>query len=190
MPDGTHTLTAQAWDTTGNGATSAPVRVTVANGVLGLTALRTRSEETAGTRAPSGAWYEATSAGSGVALSGGRAVFAQLAGASATFTFTGTGVRWIGVPCEICGTADVWIDGTRVTMVDTYAPARPAASTTIFTSPALAAGSHTLVIAVTGDRNGSSGGAFVVVDAFDVVLDGATLLPAIQTSPMAPAFIH
>jgi hypothetical protein len=145
--------------------------------------LSTRSEETAAALAPAESWYETTSASSGVKLSGDRAVFAQAAGAAATFTFTGTGVSWIGVPCEICGTADVWIDGTRVTMVDTYAPARPAASTTIYRSPPLAAGSHTLVVRVTGDRNGSSGGAFVVVDAFDVTVDGGNLLLPISLAP-------
>ena len=128
----------------------------------------TRFEESAATPAPAGAWFETTSAGVGVALSGDRAVFASAAGATATFTFTGTGVRWIGFPCERCGIADVLIDGTRVGTVDTFASARPAASTTMFASPPLAAGSHAVVIEVTGTANASSGDMFIVVDAFDV----------------------
>src|SRR5436309_3106632 len=121
VPDGTHTLTARARDEAGNSAISAPVRVTVANGPLPTLTLA-RSEETSATLA--GGWFEITSAGVGVTLSGGRAV-AAAAAATASFTFTGTGVRWVGVPCEICGIANVLIDGTRVATVDTFAATRP-----------------------------------------------------------------
>src|SRR2546422_6281053 len=47
-------------------------------------------------------------------------------------------------------------------------PTRPVTSTVVYTSPRLGAGSHTLVIEVTGMVNTSSGDAFVVVDAFEV----------------------
>src|SRR3989449_4384112 len=93
-----------------------------------------------------------------------------------------TGVRWIGVPCEVCGVANVWIDDARVAPGDTFAPTRPATSTVVYTSPRLGAGSHTLVIEVTGTANTSSGDAFVVVDAFEVTLDGAGLLPPISAA--------
>jgi energy-converting hydrogenase Eha subunit A len=39
---------------------------------------------------------------------------------------------------------------------------------TVFTSPVLAAGSHTLTIQVTGSKNLASTGIAIVVDAFDV----------------------
>jgi hypothetical protein len=177
--DGTHTLTARARDGAGNSAISAPVRVTVANGPLPTLTLA-RSEETSATLA--GGWFEMTSASTGVALSGGRAVAAAVA-ATASFTFTGTGVRWIGVPCEICGIANVLIDGTRVGTIDTFAPTRPAASTAVYTSPRLVAGSHTVVIEVTGTANAASGGAFVAVDAFDVTLDGGGVVSPIPVAP-------
>jgi hypothetical protein len=154
--------------------------VTVANGSVPTLTLA-RFEETAATLA--GSWFETTSAGAGVALSGDRAVYASAAGATATFTFTGTGVRWIGMACEICGIAEVLIDGTRVATVDTFAPVRPAASSAVYTSPRLALGSHTLVIEVTGSANTASSGAFVVVDAFDATLDGASLVPPIPVAP-------
>jgi photosystem II stability/assembly factor-like uncharacterized protein len=161
-PDGTHTLTARVRDAAGHSVASAPVTVTVANGLFD------RFEETAATLAPAEAWSEATRTGADVRLSGDRGVFAAAPGATATFTFTGTGVSWLGFPCELCGIADVLIDGARVATVDTFASARPAASTVMFTTPRLAAGSHTLVIEVTGTANASSGDAFIVVDAFDV----------------------
>jgi photosystem II stability/assembly factor-like uncharacterized protein len=177
--DGTHTLAARARDAAGNSAISAPVRVTVANGPLPTLTL-SRSEETSARLA--GGWFEITSAGVGVTLSGGRAV-AAAAEATASFTFTGTGVRWIGVPCEICGIATVLIDGTRVATVDTFAATRPAASMTVYTSPRLAVGSHTLVIEVTGTANAASGGAFVVVDAFETTVDGGVLVSPISLAP-------
>src|SRR3989442_12759620 len=125
---GTPRLAARARDAAGNITTSATVTVTVANGPVPTLTLA-RSEETAGTLAPRDAWSETTSADSGVALSGDRAVYGSAAGSTATFTFTGTGVRWIGVPCEVCGVANVWIDDARVATVDTFAPTRPATST-------------------------------------------------------------
>jgi hypothetical protein len=164
VPDGPHTLTARARDTAGNVATSAPVTVTVANGPGAVA----RFEETAAGLAPAGAWAEIGSADIGVTLSGDRAVFGSAAGATATFTFTGTEVSWIGLPCEVCGIANVHVDGVVVDTVDTFAPTRPAVSEVMFTVSGLAATSHTLVIEVTGTANASSGDAAIVVDAFDV----------------------
>jgi len=162
--NGSHTLTATARDAAGNRTTSAPVTVTVSNA-----ASSTRFEETSATLAPAASWSGVTSASTGVALSGDFAVIAPDAGATATFTFSGTGVSWIGFKCERCGIARVHLDGAVVATVDTYAPTRPAASGSLFSTTGLAAGSHTLVIEVTGTNNASSVGPFIVVDAFDVM---------------------
>lgn len=161
--DGSHTLTARARDTAGNTATSATSTVTVSNAAPAPT----RFEERAATLAPAGAWSDIRSAGIGVMLSGDRAVFASAAGATATFPFSGTGVSWLGVRCEICGIARAMLDGVEVASVDTFAPP-PRSAAVMFSSSGLAPGSHTLVIEVTGTANPSSGGAFIVVDAFDV----------------------
>jgi len=110
-----------------------------------------------------------TSTSTGVTLSGDFAVIAPDAGATATFTFSGTGVSWIGFKCERCGIARVHLDGAVVATVDTYAASRPAASGSLYSTTGLAAGSHTLVIEVTGTNNASSVGPFIVVDAFDVM---------------------
>jgi len=162
--NGSHTLTATARDAAGNRTTSAPVTVTVSNA-----ASSTRFEETSATLAPAASWSGVTSASTGVALSGDFAVIAPDAGATATFTFSGTGVSWIGFKCERCGIARVHLDGAVVATVDTYAPTRPAASGSLFSTTGLAAGTHTLVIEVTGTNNASSVGPFIVVDAFDVM---------------------
>jgi hypothetical protein len=163
--NGSHQLTATARDAAGNRTTSATVTVTVSNAPPSGT---TRSEESAATLSPAGAWSELSSAGAGATLSGDRAVFASASGARATFTFTGTGVSWIGLRCEICGFANVFLDGALAGTIDTYAATRPSTSGTLFTVSGLTAGSHTLAIEATGTQNAASGGANVVVDAFDV----------------------
>ncbi|MGH8222941.1 MAG: Ig-like domain-containing protein, partial [Woeseiaceae bacterium] len=104
-------------------------------------------------------------------FSGGNAASSEVAGATSTLTFTGTSVTWIGLNCNVCGIASVSIDGTGIGEVDTASPAAPGspglASETVFTASGLAAGvTHTLVIAVTGST--TSGGTFIIVDAFDV----------------------
>lgn len=168
VANGSHSLTARARDAAGNSTTSAAVSVTVSNTSSGTT----RFEETAATLTPSGAWTQTSSAGTGATLSGDQGVFSATSGARASFTFSGTGVSWIGLPCEICGFSNVFLDGALVGTVDTYAATRPAASRAMFTRSGLATGSHTLAIEATGTQNAASGGANVVVDAFDV--EGAT----------------
>jgi len=163
--NGSHTLTATARDAAGNRTTSAQVTVNVSNAPPSNT---TRFEESAATLTPAGAWSEIGSASAGAALSGDRAVFASASGARATFTFTGTGVSWIGLRCEICGFANVFLDGALVGTIDTYAASRPSTSEALFTRSGLTSGSHTLAIEATGTQNAASGGANVLVDAFDV----------------------
>jgi photosystem II stability/assembly factor-like uncharacterized protein len=180
--DGTHELSARGRDGAGNLATAATVTVTVANGPVPAVGLA-RYEESAATLAPPGAWSEIASDDVGVAMSGSRAVYAGAAGGTATFTFTGTGVRWIGFPCERCGVAEVLIDGTRAATVDTYSPERPAFSTAMYTSPRLELGTHTLVITVSGTANTSSAAPFIVIDAIDSLLDGAGVLAPVQPTP-------
>jgi len=84
---------------------------------------------------------------------------------TATFTFTGTALSWIGLKCSTCGTATVSIDGGTPTQVDTFdnnAPLGPGlTSGVVYTTPTLAAGSHTIVITILGTAD-------VFIDALDV----------------------
>ena len=95
----------------------------------------------------------------------------SIAGASVTFTFSGTSVSWIGCRKLSTGSANIFLDDVLVKQVDTYlAPAPPgtlavgteAYQTTIFRADGLSAGTHTLKIKVT------SVGSYTVIDAFDV----------------------
>jgi len=84
---------------------------------------------------------------------------------TATFNFTGTALSWIGLKCNTCGTANVSIDGGAATPVNTAGPAalgsQGLTSGVVYTTPALLAGSHTIVITVPG-------GAEIFIDALDV----------------------
>ncbi len=90
------------------------------------------------------------------------------AGAQATFTFTGTGVRWIGFSGPQTGIADVTLDGVFAKEVDMYATTE-GPQHTVFTATDLAPGTHTLTIVVTGLKNPASSWFWVLIDAFDVV---------------------
>jgi hypothetical protein len=88
----------------------------------------------------------------------------SIAGATATFTFSGTSVSWIGCRKLSTGSADIFLDGVFVQQVETYlAPPVEAYQTTIFRADGLSAGTHTLKIVHT-----STTGSYTVIDAFDV----------------------
>jgi hypothetical protein len=110
-------------------------------------------------------------------FSGGSIVAANHTTASATFSFTGTAVSWIGVKCNVCGIAMVSIDGSVPTPVDTFGPGVPGSLTSepVFSASGLAPEvTHTLVITVSGATATTSplnllpGNGHVAVDAFDV----------------------
>jgi hypothetical protein len=95
----------------------------------------------------------------------GHSLVSRDTGATATFTFNGTSVSWIG--CEKSsagGVANVYIDGVfqqEVRLHQSY-PIE-GYQMTVFRADGLAPGPHTLRITVT-----STDQSYVVVDAFDV----------------------
>jgi photosystem II stability/assembly factor-like uncharacterized protein len=182
VPDGTHDLAARARDAAGRSTLSQTVTVTVANGPVPTRAQR-RFEEDAATLAPAGFWSLAADEDFQMVFSGGQVAYAEASGAMASFTFKGTGVRWLGFPCELCGIADVLVDGGRVATVDTYAPDRPDVPQVLYTAPRLDMRTHTLTIVVTGTSNAASGGTMVVVDAVEALKDGAGQAPAHGRKP-------
>lgn len=95
----------------------------------------------------------------------GHSLVSRDTGATATFTFTGTSVSWIG--CEKSsagGVADVYIDGVfqqTVRLHQSY-PIE-GYQMTVFRADGLAPGPHTLRVTVV-----STDQSYVVIDAFDV----------------------
>jgi len=106
------------------------------------------------------------------AWSAGIANLANQANAQVTFSFTGTGVTWIGARGPQTGIANVFIDGALVASnLDTYAPSEQLQAP-IFTTTGLPETTHTISIQVTGNRNPAASDAIVVVDAFEVITSG------------------
>jgi hypothetical protein len=106
------------------------------------------------------------------AWSGVTAAVSTEALARVSFTFTGTGVSWIGFKGPQAGRARVFLDGTRVATIDAYAPAEQLHAV-LYSTSGLAAATHTLAIEVTGGKHSSATANYVVVDAFDVESSGA-----------------
>ena len=101
------------------------------------------------------------------AWSGGSAMYTVNAGANATFTFTGTGVSWIGYRGRYGGIVLVFLDGALTTAIDTYS-ATEQVSVPVYTKIGLTPGSHSLKIELTGARNPLAVNSETAVDAFDV----------------------
>jgi trimeric autotransporter adhesin len=110
-----------------------------------------------------GTWFLNSNPGQ----SGGSAVLATDAGARATITFNGAGIRWLAYRDAWSGIANVYLDGVLQTSVDTFV-AVDQPQTTAYEIGGLMPGTHSLTIEVTGKRNPQSGGSWVWVDAFDV----------------------
>jgi hypothetical protein len=98
-------------------------------------------------------------------MSGGTYRHSRGSGDTATFSFTGTRVRWIGAVWTDHGTANVLVDGVPKGTIDTYGS--PACQTVLFTSDVLGSGGHTLQIKVNGVKSSASTDTWVDVDAFD-----------------------
>lgn len=92
--------------------------------------------------------------------SGGAAMESNVAGATASFTFMGTSVRWLGSRGDTMGRALVRVDGGPAREVDLWGRPNDVIRAPIVTISDLSDGPHTLTIEVLSGR--------VVVDAFDV----------------------
>ena len=166
VSNGSHTLTAVARDAAGNRTTSNPVTVTVSNGSEPPPGPVTRFEESHPAVAYNYGWI-ARNADDWSAWSGGSAVQSSLPGARATFSFSGDSVTWIGYRSVDSGKARVFLDGVFVTELDLFAR-NDESSVRVYSLRRLVAGSHTLMIEVSGAKNPDSQGFVVLVDAFDV----------------------
>ena len=171
--NGSHSLTAIARDSAGNTTVSAAVSVTVSN-TQGETTTRFEDSSAEIVYTPAGAWMERYTDARG--WSGGTAALGFGAGQRATFTFTGTGVKWIGFRGPQTGIANVVLDGTLVATVDAYS-ATEVVQAVLYTASGLTNASHTLVIEVTRTKNDLSNDFYVIVDAFDVTSLGGSAPP-------------
>ncbi|WP_163508845.1 glycoside hydrolase family 43 protein [Fodinicola acaciae] len=89
------------------------------------------------------------------------------AGATATYSFTGTQIALLSVRDTNYGYAALSIDGGPETTIDLYSSIRMGEQVN-YVSPRLAAGSHTLRVRVTGDKDGASSGTLVEIDRAEI----------------------
>jgi hypothetical protein len=125
-----------------------------------------RYEENSPAIAYSNGWLQEATMG----WSGGTAVYAVWTWdlqATATFSFTGTGVSWIGYRGKYGGYVLVYLDGALVSMIDTWA-ATEQVSVPVYSINGLAPGPHTLKVELTGVRHPLALASETAVDAFDV----------------------
>jgi len=89
------------------------------------------------------------------------------AGASATFSFTGDLVAWVGTRNSTHGYARVSVDGGPAVLVHTYASTREPQQV-LYKRSGLAPGTHTITITVTSQKDPAAPKTFQDVDAFIV----------------------
>jgi hypothetical protein len=109
---------------------------------------------------------------------GGKARWTRARGARASLKFTGTAIAWVGPVGPTRGKARVYIDGTLVNAVNTWASSfRPAR--VLFTKTWATTGTHRITIIA----NGTPGHPTVALDAFLVRRQAATSNPAPAPNP-------
>src|SRR5439155_979460 len=118
-------------------------------------------EETDANVVFSGSWTSFTDP----ANSGGGATYSGQTGASVGLTYTGTTVTLVVLKQSNTGIATVTVDGAVVDQLDTYSATRLFRQQKTYTT---AAGTHTISVAISGNKNAASGGPFIIFDAFMV----------------------
>jgi uncharacterized protein YkwD len=121
-----------------------------------------RVQESSSAVTVSGAWRTVSS----THASGGSYLRSNATGSSATFNFTGTGVRWIGIGSTTGGIANVKLDGVSAGTVDQYAPSTTFGKV-MFQRTGLSDTTHTLQITVSGTKDSRATDTRSFVDAFD-----------------------
>jgi hypothetical protein len=120
-----------------------------------------------------GTWLSASSS----RYIGGRVKYAKARSASASFSFTGTKVSWIGPVGPTRGKANVYVDGKYVRSVNAYARTF-VAQKVLFGFSWSSQGAHTLKIIVAG----TAGHPLVAIDAFKVT----SLVTVASPAPTPP----
>ncbi len=97
----------------------------------------------------------------------GYATFSSATNATATITFTGTGIDLIGYKSGTKGIIEISLDEAVDAMVDLYNPTAISGQL-LYSKRDLAKGTHTLKIRLTGTRNAASTGNTFDFDAFRI----------------------
>jgi hypothetical protein len=171
LAPGTHTLSIQVLhqrdgETNGSWIWINAFNIENGSGIVGgVSASTGRIEQNNPAIIYTGNWYLNTNP----IMSGGTAALAMDPNSSATVTFNGTAIAWIGYQDQWSGIAKLYLDGTlQSPPVDTYAASQRAQSS-VYSIVGLSPGPHTLMIVVTGTHDAASAGSWIWVDAFNVM---------------------
>lgn len=102
------------------------------------------------------------------ACSGGKIKISNQTGAKATFTFTGTGVKWFAAKANQLGIAKVYIDNVFKSNVDLY-NATTQVKQMVYQNTGLNPGVHSITIEVSGTKNASSNGYYIDIDVLEII---------------------
>jgi hypothetical protein len=127
----------------------------VGSWVTGTTFRLGLAEGTAATK--TGTWTTVAT----TAASGGSYQYAQVAGATASYTFSGRQVAWVAPKTATSGQAKIYVDGVLAKTVDLYS-ATTANRVYVYTKAWTSVGSHTIKVSVVG----TAGHPRVNLDAF------------------------
>jgi hypothetical protein len=132
----------------------------------------TSIDDTSSSVAYSGSWGHAS--GEAGPYDGTNS-YSNTTGDTATLTFTGTSVSFHGVTAPDHGIIGISVDGGTESLVDEYSATRTG-DVSLWTSPALTNGSHSIRIRVTGTKNSQSSGYYGTIDRFVVSTASAVSL--------------
>lgn len=120
-----------------------------------------------GSVAYTGSWSSGTGCGAGCFW--GDDHWSGQAGATATFTFTGTQLALLSVKDVGNGIAAISVDGGAERRVDLFPAEKIRFGEVVqYLSPKLAHGRHTVKVRVTGEKNAASNGTVVSIDRAEV----------------------
>ena len=108
--------------------------------------------------------------------------YSNVANNSATVSFTGTKVELYSAKASHHGIVAVSIDNGPETMVDLYSASRQNFAM-VFASANLASGQHSLKMRVTGSKNSSATGAYVILDYIAIHTGGTTAVSSVAVAP-------
>ena len=108
-------------------------------------------------------WQGLWTSGSSTAASGGTYRYASIIGSYVDMMFTGSSVAWIGTMSPGSGTAEVFLDGVSLGIVDAYSPTTRYGQVVWFADN-LADGRHRVTIKATGQRNTLATGSRITID--------------------------
>jgi N-acetylmuramoyl-L-alanine amidase len=164
---GTHTLTIEWTGTKNSAATDRNVGADAFDikGQLVQAPSPVRYEENSSQIAYAGTW-QANSWG--VPFSGGRSVFTNTPGSSATISFDGTYICWVTKKSPVYGKAMLSLDGAAPVTVDLYNPTE-VWQQRVWNSGMLPAGPHTLTIQWSWGRSRVATDTNVSLDAVEVL---------------------